>query len=133
MGLPGAVVINRLVVYHSSWGPIMLGGDDHTGTPAGGLVHRHSLQHTEPDVPIQPGLHLVGPVYGDGGGGVHGYWLGILVHEQPHGWAVLHEGKGLPFAYIESAGSISGEDVGLDDGQVGWDGVTGKSWWSCGW
>ena len=68
MGLPGAVVIDWLVVYH-----------------------------TESDVPIQPGLHLVGPVYGDGGGGVHGYWLGILVHEQPHGWAVLNKGGGAAF------------------------------------
>ena len=133
VGLPGAVVIDGLVVDDSSGRSIMLRGYDHPTEPAGGLIDRHSLQYAEPDVPVQPGLHLVGPVYGDGGRGVHSHWLGRLVHEQPHGWAVLHEGERLPLAYIEGTGCIPGEDVVSEDGQVSWGGVTGESWWCCGW
>ena len=90
MGLPGAVVIDRLVVNHASGGPIMFGGDDHPAEPRGGLVHWYSLQHSQMNISVKAVLHLLGPVYGDRGRGVNSYWCDSLVHEQPHRRAVLH-------------------------------------------
>ena len=106
MGLPGAVVIDRLVVNHTPGGPIMFGGDDHPAEPRGGLVHWYSLQHSQTNISVKAVLHLLGPVYGDRGRGVNSYWCDSFDHEQPHRRAVLHQRKGLVFTGIEGTGSI---------------------------
>ena len=133
VGLPGAVIINGLVVNDPPGGPVMLGGDHHAGAPAGGLVHGDPLYYTEPDVSVQPSFHLVGPVDGYGGWGVDSHGPGLPVHEQLQWGAVLHEGERLPLTHIEGTCSVPVEDVLLEGGQVGLGGCTGQRGWCSRW
>ena len=116
VGLPGAVIINGLVVNDPPGGPVVLGGDHHAGAPAGGLVHGDPLDDTEADVSVQSSFHLVSPVDGYGGWGVDSHGSGLLVHEQFHGGTVLHEGERLSLAHIKGTGGVPVEDVLLEGG-----------------
>ena len=52
---------------------------------------------------------------------------GLLVHEQPQGRTVRLKGERLPLTYIEGTRGIPGEDVFLDEVEVGLDGCAGQS------
>ena len=82
MGLPGAVVIDRLVVNHAPGGPIMFGGDDHPAEPRGGLVHWYSLQYSQTNISVKA---ILDPMYGDRGRGLNSYTLFFFIRTSTNG------------------------------------------------
>ena len=52
VGLAWTVGINRLEVYNSSWGPVMLWLDEHARAPFHRIVDRNTFEDTKANIPI---------------------------------------------------------------------------------
>ena len=69
---------------------VIFGGDNHPTDPRGGPIPWQSFRHFQMNISVQAVLHLLGPVYRNGGRGVNSCLFDSLVHEQPHRGADLH-------------------------------------------
>ena len=76
MGLSGAHIVDCLVVYCSSWGPVVLGSNVHPALPSHGGVEGDPLNDPKPHVPHQPLVHSLLPVQGNHCRAVDSNWFG---------------------------------------------------------
>ena len=98
MGLPRAVLVKRLEVHSSPRSVVLLGDHNHPVTPGSWGAGGDLLYHSNSLVPVEPGLHLLLPVEGDGAVSCHR--LGSLLSEYLERWAV-HLGERLALTTVE--------------------------------
>ena len=96
VGLPGAVVIDRLIVNHAPR------GDDHPAEPRGGLAHRYSLQHSQTNISVKAVLDGLLPVERNLTGGMNCHRFSFLVNKNPQRRSSVHQSERLVLTTVES-------------------------------
>ena len=102
MGLPAACLVQLLKVHHSTGTPILLGCDDHGGTPLSGLIQWHFFKYSKSHITVKTSFHFLLPVNWNLPRFVDCIGLSTWVHIQAKTWTLFHEGKCLSLTGVES-------------------------------